>query len=203
LVALVSNIAIYPFFGERIIGGFVFRIFSILILFSSLIALSQKKRIFIISIVLGVLSIIAQWNHLVYELPGDLISRLVFNLIFVVFVTAMILGDMLKGQKVTTDSIYGGICVYLFLGYAWALLYGLVEVVHPGSFNVPAVGPGNPIRMFDYFYFSYVTLTTLGYGDITPVSTYARSLAVLEAMTGVLYIAVFIARLIGMVQRDR
>ena len=202
LVVLVLHIAIYPFFEEEGFGGFAFKIFSMLVLFSCLFAIRQRTRILIVAMVLGGLSIVTNWNYLVYELPGDLINHLVFSLIFIVFITAMILGDVLKGSKVTTDNIYGGICVYLLLGYAWALIYRLVEVIHPGSLNVTALGPEDPIRMSDLIYFSYVTLTTLGYGDITPASTYSRSLAVLEAMTGSIYIAVFIARLIGIVQRD-
>jgi hypothetical protein len=123
--------------------------------------------------------------------------------VFAIFLTVMILGEVLRGEEVTRDSIHGGICVYLLMGYAWALFYGLVEVVHPGSFSISGLGAGDPVKNSDLFFFSFVTLTTLGYGDMTPVSSQARSLAILEAVIGPLFIAVFIARLVGRIQTKR
>lgn len=88
----------------------------------------------------------------------------------------------------------GAICVYFMIGLLWALIFSTLELLQPGSFQMPQ-GQGTELSHFSYY--SYVTLTTLGYGDITPISPPARSLALLEAIMGPLYIAVLIARLVG------
>jgi len=104
LVALVLLIAIYPFFEEEGFGGFAFKIFSMLVLFSCLFAIRQRTRILIVAIILGGPSIVSTWNFLVYELLGDRINHLVFSLAFVVFITAIILGDVLKGSDVPPSN---------------------------------------------------------------------------------------------------
>ena len=89
--------------------------------------------------------------------------------------------------------IMGAICVYFLIGLIWADVFFILETLQPGSFQIPPEQVGQ--ATLDYF--SYVTLTTLGYGDITPISAPARSLSLLEAMMGQLYLAVLIARLVG------
>jgi hypothetical protein len=95
----------------------------------------------------------------------------------------------------------GGIAAYLLLGMTWAYVYGLIEFAAPGSLRLP--GPGavrlnSPHFRADVVYFSFVTLTTLGYGDIVPVGAFLRSMAVLEALMGQLYIATLIGRLVSL-----
>lgn len=105
---------------------------------------------------------------------------------------------------VTTETVKGGIGVYFLIGIFFSLVYFLLFRFDPDAYaNVTSPG-------VDLFYYSFVTLTTLGYGDIAPASGYAKSLAVLEAFVGQIYLAVFIARLVGMhlaerldVRRDR
>jgi hypothetical protein len=87
----------------------------------------------------------------------------------------------------------GGIAAYPLLGVAWAEAFALLEALRPGSFS-GAVGLAEGGR--GWFYFSFVTLTTVGYGDILPVHPAARSLAMLEAVTGPLYNAILLARLV-------
>ena len=105
----------------------------------------------------------------------------------------------------TRDTIVGGICVYLMLGILFGELCGLVEFLVPGSFAVAglpleevAVARADEARYSRFLYYSFVTLTTVGFGDVTPLSAPARSLAVLEAVTGQVYLAVFVARLVGL-----
>ncbi len=90
--------------------------------------------------------------------------------------------------------LYGGISVYLLLGIIWAALYREMEILSPGSF----AGPDDSLGFSNFIYFSYVTLTTLGYGDILPVTQKARSLAILEAITGVVFLGTLIARLVSL-----
>ncbi|MFT0139220.1 potassium channel family protein [Alcanivoracaceae bacterium MT1] len=96
-----------------------------------------------------------------------------------------------------TELILAAVCVYLLLGGLFTALFGTVESLQPGSF-VDNATPDNLITWQELLYYSYVTLATLGYGEILPVNPWARSLAILETVIGTLYIATVIARLVGL-----
>ena len=98
-------------------------------------------------------------------------------------------------KKVNSDTIKGGISVFFLIGIVWALFYSIIATLDPQAFSQS----GDNIDLFDsIFYFSFTTLTTLGYGDITPVSDIARTLANLEAIVGMMYPAIYIARLVSL-----
>lgn len=113
-------------------------------------------------------------------------------LAFLLLVALTVLGDVLRQSRVTADGVAAACCVYLFAGLGWGNAYRLVELARPGSFSTDVTGS------FGLVYFSFMTLTTTGYGDISPVSVSARSLAVLESVIGQLYLAVLVARLVGL-----
>jgi voltage-gated potassium channel Kch len=101
-----------------------------------------------------------------------------------------------RARPITAVSIQAAIAVYLLFGLGWANAYLLVMQRNPHSFH-STVGLSSSSSV-EWYYYSYVTLTTLGYGEITPSTRVARALATGEAVTGQLYLAVLIARLIGM-----
>lgn len=103
--------------------------------------------------------------------------------------------DVIFGGGVDVNRLVGGMCVYLMLGLIWAVLFAFVAVVSPDAFKEAQLDASAPF--WDFVYYSFVTLTTLGYGDVAPVGALARSLAYLEAVIGQLYIAVLIAGLVG------
>jgi hypothetical protein len=113
----------------------------------------------------------------------------------IVYSIVCVIGFVLRATHITRDQIYAGISAYLMLGFAFGCVYYLVNIVNPGGFavNSPKLGAAP-----DLIYFSFVTLTTLGYGDITPVGKAARALVELEAVSGMIYIAVFMARLVSL-----
>jgi hypothetical protein len=120
---------------------------------------------------------------------------LLFTVALILFAASCVLRYVLKATVITRDQIYAGICMYVMLGFAFGAVYYLIDILDPKSFVANTRAPGdNP----DLVYFSFVTLATLGYGDITPQSNVARALAILESMTGMVYIAVFMARLVSM-----
>jgi hypothetical protein len=118
-------------------------------------------------------------------------------LIFLATATAVAMKQIALDSKVSTNRIIGAICVYLMLGVIWALMYSLLEAAVPGSFGGiverSITGAWDP----DWVYFSFVTLTTLGYGDILPLTISARSLAYFEAIVGQFYLAILVAGLVG------
>jgi hypothetical protein len=106
-----------------------------------------------------------------------------------------------ESKHINRDVIYAAIAVYLLIGATWTPIYGILETLHPGSF-VFAANPNASMTWQRLLYYSYVTLTTLGYGDILPATTLAQSLATLEAIQGVLYIAILMARLMSLYVGD-
>ncbi len=117
------------------------------------------------------------------------------ELVSLLLLLLVVLGQTFRTGPVTGHRIQGGIAGYLLLGVVWAQAYAFVEMLHPGSFS-GAIGAATGYRTFSYF--SFVTLTTVGYGDILPVHPAARSLAMLEAVTGPLYVAILLARLVSL-----
>jgi voltage-gated potassium channel len=104
-------------------------------------------------------------------------------------------------KQASGDAIFGAVCGYLLLGIIWSLLYSAVETASPGSFDMPApqgadVVAARPDRGA-FSYYSFITLATVGYGDVTPTTPLARTLAWMEAVTGQFYLAILVAGLVG------
>jgi Ion channel len=118
-----------------------------------------------------------------------------WSIVAILVISLVLLAQVFRRGAVNAYRLQGAIAVYLLFGVGWAHAYHLTGLLHPGSFNTP---PGEIPSVLDWVYFSFITLTTVGYGDITPVKPIARTLAMGEALTGQLYLAVLIARLVAM-----
>ncbi|HZE64002.1 MAG TPA: potassium channel family protein [Pyrinomonadaceae bacterium] len=200
LLIALALFFIWAPFVEEIEGGelIVSALFS-LVLLAGVVAVADSKRVLVIAIVLAIPAIAGRWmNHF----RPDLVPPHVFltaGLILIAFVVANLLRFVLRAPSVNADVLCASISAYLMLGLMWTLAYWLVDQLTPGgafSFNTNA--GTRSINGFTGFYFSFITLSTVGYGDITPVSRIARWLAAMEAMTGLLYVAVLIARLVAL-----
>jgi len=200
LLVALALFFIWAPFVEEIEGGelIVSALFS-LVLLAGVVAVADSKRVLVIAIVLAIPAIAGRWmNHF----RPDLVPPHVFltaGLILIAFVVANLLRFVLRAPSVNADVLCASISAYLMLGLMWTLAYWLVDQLTPGgafSFNTNA--GTRSINGFTGFYFSFITLSTVGYGDITPVSRIARWLAAMEAMTGLLYVAVLIARLVSL-----
>jgi hypothetical protein len=165
------------------------------ILISGIYSVSEKKGTFLISLFIGIPAIIAQWTTHVPKIPSFPLVAEILTIAFFAYICVNILSFIFKEKNVTADLIIGAVCAYFLAGLFWSSIYAIVEMVQPHSFLIPE-GMGDRESVFHYY--SFVTLTTLGYGDITPLSQEARSLSVLEAAMGQLYIAVLVARLVGL-----
>jgi len=161
-------------------------------------AASYNKRATIVAVILVIPTIVTGTD---FNLDTDIFSAYLSHLSDVAFygyTSAVVLAFVLRQKTITADTIYGALSVYLLLGVTWTFAYSAVDDLAPGSFFVDtAYNPDGLLRRVDLFYYSFVTLTTLGYGDILPITPQARMLAVLEAVCGVLYTATLVASLIG------
>jgi hypothetical protein len=126
------------------------------------------------------------------------VPTLIFSILFLVFTLVSLLGAVIRAERVTHDTIYGALSVYLLTAIAWAAVYLLLVTIQPNAIAMDAARhPNHTMDWFDCVFYSFVTLTSLGYGDIVPLTAQARSLSVLEAVSGIMYVAVLIARLVG------
>jgi voltage-gated potassium channel len=129
-------------------------------------------------------------------------AHMFLMLCFFIWLTWLVAHQVLFTGKIDTNKIIGAICIYMLLGLIWAMLYLFIAEAVPGAFNGMTQAP-----WLDNFatavYFSFVTITTLGYGDVSPVLPLARFLVYMEAIVGVFYMAILVASLIGVRLSDR
>ena len=199
LAALVVLLVSAPFVEELEGGHLILSLLFSLVLIAAVFAVANRKRSLVIALVLAIPAITARWIN---QLRPDLVHPAVFlvcALVLLAFVIGHLLYFVLHAPVVNVEVLCASVAAYLMLGLMWTVAYWLVDQLTPGgafSFNTSR-GP-HSMNGFTGFYFSFITLSTVGYGDITPVSQAARWLAAMEAMTGLLYVAVLIARLVSL-----
>jgi hypothetical protein len=185
-------------------GDLIEAILLTLVLVSAVLALGAQRRTFFQAALLVTPALAGKWmNHFWPEhLPPFVF--LGAAMVFLVFVVAHLLRFILHAPRVDAGVICAAISAYLVLGFLWALAYGMVAKVSPQAFVYTTGDKETHVMMgCNAFYFSFITLCTLGYGDIVPVSKLARMLAVTEAITGVFYVAILIARLMALYSSPR
>jgi len=165
-----------------------------LILLSSVYAISENKKLGLITLCLSVVALGTRFAVEFVPEPtkGMIVTALLLMVVCLFLISTVILIEVLKPGRVTGEKISAAICVYLLIGFLWAMLFTLVFVLDPQSFAIEGA------TLSHFIYYSYVTLTTLGYGDIAPLSPVGKSLAYVEAIIGQIYLTVLVARLVGL-----
>jgi voltage-gated potassium channel Kch len=198
LIALVLFFVTAPFVEDLPRGNFIDGSLLTVVLVSGMLAVGRSRKLLTIAAILAAPAICARWTHLFRpDLPQQIF--LIPGLVFMAFLIANLLYFILRAKHVNAEVLCAGISAYLLLGTAWMCAYLLVSDFSPGAFVFTA-GPDadHVLSGFNAYYFSFITLTTVGFGDIVPVSHVARMLAATEATTGTLFMAVLIARLVAL-----
>ncbi len=198
LFALIILLLGYPYMPDNQLGAFLGGMMSLLLLVASIFAVRTHKHALFGACGLALIVIILSVWAFVSGVRGHPLVEAAFFL-FYALITTVIFVEVIREKDVTRNILLGVVCVYLLIGTAFATLYDFVETIHPGSFQFNTINAGDaPMRWRNLIYYSFTTLTTTGYGDVTPASTHAQSLSIIEGIIGVLFVAVFVARLIGM-----
>jgi len=190
-----------PYFMPAPVSRYGIPLLFTLVMLTALAAVADTRRQRVFGAALAVPTLLFAWLDLV---PGDLTTylKLVLTLAFFLYVALAIFRHVLHAHEVDISTIFAAVSVYFMLAYIWATCYALLELASPGSISITALGTEtgfDRIASSGYLtYFSFVTLTTLGYGDVTPASDFARVLAVNEAALGQLFLVVLVARLVGL-----
>jgi voltage-gated potassium channel len=203
LALLISILLLFtaaPFVVTHRHGVIIQNVISTAVLVAASYALSERKRVFLIAILLSALSVAG--TALVIAFPETwalLISHSII-LVLIGFFCVTILSYVLRRGRVNSDRIFAAICVYMLMGYGWSFVYSILVELQPQAFVATTeVGLHDFVaRLLQLRYFSFTTLTTVGYGDIVPHSALARTLTVLEAVMGQFYLVVLVGRLVGL-----
>ena len=200
LISLLLLFLLSPFVAAARYGTVVINIAFSIVLLAGIYAMSEQRRLFVVTLIGSVAAVATNLLMVVFQSEWIAIAWHGFTLLLLGLFSVGILKDVLRRGQISTDKICGAICVYLLIGFAWAFGYGIIELINPGSFSGLAETDASTHvgRIMQLRYFSFATLTTLGFGDILPRSSAARTLATLEAMTGQIYLTVLIARLVGL-----
>lgn len=196
LIALVAFLVVTPFVEELSQAVLIEGVLLTMVLASAVLAVGADRRTLIVALILSIPAVLSKWIH---HFAPDVIPAEAFpavGIAFVGFVVFHLLRFILNASEVDTEVLCAGIATYLTIGLLWAFAYVLVSRVSSNAYSFSGMPDTHVLTNFEALYFSYVTLTTVGFGDITAVSSVARMLAVLEALTGTIYLAVLVARLL-------
>ena len=196
IVFLVVLIVLGPFI-DGIIGLSLFMnlLFSIIFI-ATIYAASQKRHHIIIAAILIIPALIAVWTPDIPVHNAVTTIGYICGLVVFAFAVISILNYIFAEETVTRQTLSAAVAVYLLIALMWTFIYRLIENLYPGSFAVAHDKLQDAPNI--YLYFSLVTITTLGYGDVTPTGSQAVSMAVLEAITGQIYLVVVVAWFVGL-----
>jgi len=209
LASLLILLTALPLWQMLAGGGTRFSLLLVLVLVSAVLVNSPQRWIFVVASLIGTAAVLGIAYAEYADSAAVRIAARLLSLGLLGLTTLVMLVSLLRADEVSRDTIVGGICVYLLIGLCFAVTFILMVDLAPGSF----VRDGEAIvrsaadpsaHATTLLYFSFVTMTTLGYGDVSPNGEMAQMLAVAEALIGQLYLAIFVARLVALyVTRDR
>ncbi|MCG8543804.1 MAG: potassium channel family protein [Alphaproteobacteria bacterium] len=196
LGTLVVLLLVSPLIDDEGAGGVLLSALFTLVLVACAVVIGRGRRQLVVLLAFAVPWVYLTWLHPAWsDDPLDVFASILLA-IGTVYVAVVLLVEVVKAETVNRDVIAGAIAVYLLVGIAWAVAYALIEGLTPGAFNLGAAEQGTIWNKL--LYFSFTTLTTLGFGDISPASPVARIWTVFEAVCGTFFLAVLISRLVGL-----
>ncbi len=201
LFSIALVVFIHPFINSMDSDDWIIDVLLSILIVSGITSLKFRREKFIRLSYFGLFTFTLIWiNHFVNSLETKLLSFVVL-VVFLIYITYSMIYYVARNRDVTPILILNAINSYLLMGIIGALLFILTDVAYERLFDISisAINFGytnNPI-FFDYIYYSFITLTTVGYGDATPVIPLTRSLAMLVSLSGQLYLTILIAMLVG------
>lgn len=201
LAAQILLSFVSPLFSSSAYARPVLDLAITVVFVTAIIVISNTKKHLVIGLILMLPTLLITWGVNFYDTDTMDFIPLIGSVLFFCYIAGLILTDIFRAKMVTLDIIAAGISVYLFFGNICGFIYAIIARVDSNAFNIPETTASylgdSLIDLSSSMYFSFVTLTTLGYGDITPINEFARSLAFLEAAMGQIYLTVLIASLVG------
>ncbi len=197
-VFLLGYLILYPYTQINVVGYYIFRIVAVAVTVLSVYAVSFRRSLILFGLALAIPVFLEHFG--IFETDASALSILNTCLTFAfdAFIIAVIFRRVYVHGRPNSETVFGALCIYLLVGFSFASIYRLVVTVQSHAFYLDPITNSRTVpNRFDLIYYSFGTMTSLGAPGITAVSHQARSLSVIEAMLGVLYLAVLISRLMG------
>ena len=192
VVTVCTVFVVSPLVAIGVLNQLIVEVFIIAFMFIGVLTVHPHAAIRYLVLIMAVLAVLLRIASKVAPSTLITISQAVFEMATIGFFAALVMKQFLVSGRPPSHRIGAAIIVYLFLGLIWSRLYEITGLLIPGAFHMEGSA-----TITSYLYFSFITLTTIGYGDILPIHPLARNLAVVEAITGQMYIAILIARLVS------
>lgn len=207
LVSIAALIFLEPLVPDPDISYYLFMTLVSLILISGVYAVRGERKHLYHAIILLLPTLVVVWLQIPATSELYIIIARTSPVLLFTYISALIFMDILTTRNVNADMIAGGVSVYLLIGLIFGLIYQAHFMLDPSVFRVSdelqAANENESHSLYLFNYFSFVTMTTLGYGDITPLALHARILVQIETLMGQLYVAIFIARLVSIQTANR
>jgi hypothetical protein len=199
LAFLLAFIIIFPFFEQIRIGDALLVVIITGLVISAVFNVREHSREVAITLLLLIPTVLTTWANFFIHSRGVFLIQIVSVIIFLVYTQTILLRRVMQTRHVTENEIFSAVSVYIMIALAYAFAYQFIEQVIPGSFQF---GSGSN-TFSSLMYFSFETLATVGFGDISVITPIARSITILEMITGVMYLAIFIGVLVNAHYRFR
>ena len=197
-VFLLATLVLYPYAEASHFGSYAFRVIGSFAIVISVYAAKVHRSLLIFAVVLAIPALFERAVLPEVNAHSFSIFNIALTLVFDVVIVVVIFRHVLAAEQPTSETIFGALCLYLLVGFTFASVYGMLVAFQPSALYLdPRTNLHTVPDRFDFIYYSFCTMTSLGAAGITPVSSQARSFSILEAILGVLYLAVLIAGLIG------
>ena len=193
--ALIALLVALPFLSETPHGQVILAVVNVIVLLTAVAAVGRTWLSFVIAVILILPALVFRFLALESGQPGHLALTWGFNAVFYIFILTNLLQYVFRRDLMSRDKLYGAVAAYILIAVLWANLHGVTQYFHPGAYAFG--GTAQAFGMPELIYFSFTTLATVGYGDITPALIQSRYLTVLEMIVGVMFVAILIARLTG------
>lgn len=189
-----------PFFVETQYDMYIFGgLFSIIIIFC-VYSIKHSKALLFTTIIFALLAFFGNWVTILTEYNKVyVVIDYIVSIAFLSLITFIVIKYVIEEQKITVNTLLGAVCGYLLIGLTWSFIHLLIFILDPAAYSMSAEDlKSSEVRSMNFIYYSFVTISTLGYGDIAPVSSIAKTFSWLEAVTGQIYLTVWIAQLVGL-----
>jgi hypothetical protein len=195
---LLATLILYPYAETTRFGYYAFRVVGSFAILMSVYAAKIHRALLVLALALAIPAMMQRILLRRVDASSFSIFSNVLSFAFDVVIVVIIFRRVFAREKPNSETIFGALCIYLLVGFCFASVYGMVAAFQPNAFYLdPLTNLHHIPDRFDFIYYSFGTMTSLGAAGITPISSHARSVSIVEAILGVLYLAVLIARLMG------
>ncbi len=196
---LVLAMLIPAFLYKNPALNIIFNIFISVIVLTAIYSLAIRRFFFIITLILAALTTMTTWVEISSNSTVTNALDHGLNFIFFAYLALLLAVRVFRTTHITGDTVFGALSIYLLIGYTFGFVYLTMDTLQPAAFDIG----DHTVDTSTYIYYSFVTLTTLGFGDIVPKTPPAQILSIIEAVTGQFFLAVIVARFVGIIAAER